>query len=94
MEEGSWKRGMREEMKKVVRIGAPMVVVTVLQYLMQVVSLVMVGHLNQLALSSVALATAFTNVSGFSVLVSRFPISSFNEHFTVKIWCLMVLYET
>jgi len=76
MEEGSWKRGMKEEMKKVGRIAAPMVVASVLQYLLQVVSLIMVGHLNQLALSSVAIATSLTNVSGFSVLVSRFSISS------------------
>ncbi|CAJ1842850.1 unnamed protein product [Sphenostylis stenocarpa] len=68
-EEGSsWKRGMKEEMKKVGAIAAPMVVASVLQYLLQVVSLMMVGHLNQLSLSSVAIATSLTNVSGFSVL--------------------------
>jgi len=71
-ERGSWKRGMREEMKKVRRIAAPMVVASVLQYLVPVVSLIMVGHLNQLSLSSVAIATSLTNVSGFSVLVSTF----------------------
>nr|KYP65005.1 Protein TRANSPARENT TESTA 12 [Cajanus cajan] len=58
-----------EEVKKVGRIAAPMVVASVLQYLMQVVSMVMVGHLGQLSLSSVAIATSLTNVSGFSVLV-------------------------
>ena len=80
MEEGSetgkwgWmkrRREMREELKKVGTIAAPMVVASVLQYLLQVVSLVMVGHLNQLSLSTVAIATSLTNVSGFSVLVSR-----------------------
>ncbi|KHN42770.1 MATE efflux family protein DTX1 [Glycine soja] len=78
MEEGSetgkwgWmkrRRAMREELKKVGTIAAPMVVASVLQYLLQVVSLVMVGHLNQLSLSTVAIATSLTNVSGFSVLV-------------------------
>ncbi|WVZ07014.1 hypothetical protein V8G54_020360 [Vigna mungo] len=64
----SWKREMRKEMKKVRRIAAPMVVASVLQYLLPVVSLIMVGHLNQLSLSSVAIATSLTNVSGFSVL--------------------------
>ncbi|KAH1200393.1 Protein DETOXIFICATION 9 [Glycine max] len=77
MEEGSetgkwgWmkrRRAMREELKKVGTIAAPMVVASVLQYLLQVVSLVMVGHLNQLSLSSVAIAISLTNVSGFSVL--------------------------
>lgn len=77
MEESSDETGkwgwmkMREELKKVGTIAAPMVVASVLQYLLQVVSLVMVGHLNQLSLSSVAIATSLTNVSGFSVLVSR-----------------------
>ncbi|KAG2403790.1 Protein DETOXIFICATION 7 [Vigna angularis] len=76
-EEGdSWKRGMRKEMKKVRRIAAPMVVASVLQYLLPVVSLIMVGHLNQLSLSSVAIATSLTNVSGFSVLVTTFSVSS------------------
>lgn len=58
------------ELKKVGVIAAPMVVTTVLQYLLQVVSVIMVGHLNPLSLASVAIATSLTNVSGFSVLVS------------------------
>lgn len=73
--DGKWgwmeKRiALMEEMKKVGCIAAPMVVVTMLQYLLQVVSVIMVGHLGQLSLSSVAIATSLTNVSGFSVLVS------------------------
>ncbi|RDY11147.1 Protein DETOXIFICATION 14 [Mucuna pruriens] len=74
MEEGSekgWMRtrkAMREELKKVGTIAAPMVVASVLQYLLQVVSMIMVGHLGQLSLASVAIATSLTNVSGFSVL--------------------------
>ncbi|PNX55349.1 MATE efflux family protein DTX1-like, partial [Trifolium pratense] len=56
------------ELKKMGRIAAPMVATTVLQYLLQVVSVMMVGHLNQLSLSSVAIATSLTNVSGFSIL--------------------------
>ncbi|KAH9675637.1 protein DETOXIFICATION [Citrus sinensis] len=60
--------GFMEELKKAGRIAAPMVAVSVLQYLLQVVSTVMVGHLSQLALSSVAIATSLTNVTGFSLL--------------------------
>ncbi|KAH9739213.1 protein DETOXIFICATION [Citrus sinensis] len=60
--------GFMEELKKTGRIAAPMVAVSVLQYLLQVVSTVMVGHLSQLALSSVAIATSLTNVTGFSLL--------------------------
>ncbi|XP_059670716.1 protein DETOXIFICATION 12-like [Cornus florida] len=56
------------ELKKVSYIAAPMVAVTVMQYLLQVISVMMVGHLGQLELSSVAIATSLTNVSGFSLL--------------------------
>lgn len=65
----SWN-ALSQELKKTSRIVAPMVAVTVFQYLLQVVSMVMVGHLGQLALSSVAIATSLTNVTGFSLLVS------------------------
>lgn len=56
------------ELKKTSRLAAPMAVVSILQYLLQVVSTLMVGHLGQLSLSSVAIATSLTNVTGFSVL--------------------------
>ncbi|KAL4332294.1 hypothetical protein GQ457_07G014540 [Hibiscus cannabinus] len=59
--------GCMEELKKGSRIAAPMVAVTVLQYLVQVVSVIMVGHLGQLSLSSVAIATSLANVTGFSL---------------------------
>ncbi|XP_010552153.1 PREDICTED: protein DETOXIFICATION 8 [Tarenaya hassleriana] len=57
-----------EMMKKVSFMAAPMVAVAVSQYLLQVVAVVMVGHLDQLSLSSVAIATSLTNVTGFSLL--------------------------
>ncbi|EEF34311.1 protein DETOXIFICATION 2 [Ricinus communis] len=60
--------GFMEELKKESYIAAPMVVVSVLQYLLQVVSVMMVGHLGELALSSVAIATSLTNAVGFSLL--------------------------
>ncbi|KAK1423462.1 hypothetical protein QVD17_18765 [Tagetes erecta] len=61
-----WELG--GEVKNVSVIAAPMVVVAMLQYLMQMVAIVMVGHLDQLSLSSVAIATSLTNVTGFSLL--------------------------
>lgn len=60
----------REEMKMVGYIAGPMVAVCVSQYLLQVISMMMVGHLGELALSSTALATSFAGVTGFSLLVS------------------------
>ncbi|KAJ7971251.1 Protein DETOXIFICATION [Quillaja saponaria] len=62
------KDAFMQELKKASIIAAPMVAVTVLQYLLQVVSVIMVGHLGQLSLSSVAIATSLTNVFGFSIL--------------------------
>ncbi|KAK9951195.1 hypothetical protein M0R45_006652 [Rubus argutus] len=67
-EEKKWKATFVRELKKEGIIAAPMVAVTVLQYLLQLVSMVMVGHLDQLSLSSVAIAISLTNVTGFSLL--------------------------
>ncbi|KAK7272982.1 hypothetical protein RIF29_14027 [Crotalaria pallida] len=63
------RKALLKEMKKVGSIAVPMVVVTMLQYLLQVVSMIIVGrHLGKLYISSIAIATSLTNVSGFSVL--------------------------
>ncbi|XP_061944606.1 protein DETOXIFICATION 14-like [Populus nigra] len=62
-----WKLSLKE-LKKVSYVAAPMVAVTVLQYLMQVVSVMMVGHLDELSLSGIASASSFTSVTGFSLL--------------------------
>lgn len=69
-----------KELKRVSFIAAPMVAVTVLQYLLQVVAVIMVGHVDELALAGVSIATSFTSVTGFSFLVNHsfliFGISS------------------
>lgn len=57
-----------EEIKKMIYIAMPMVVVTVSQNLLRVVSMMMVGHLGELSLSGAAVATSLTNVTGFSLL--------------------------
>ncbi|KAM5569523.1 hypothetical protein ABKV19_016842 [Rosa sericea] len=67
-EEKKWRITFARELKKEGIIAAPMVAVTVLQYLLQLVSMIMVGHLDQLSLSSVAIAISLTNVTGFSLL--------------------------
>ncbi|XP_061338363.1 protein DETOXIFICATION 9-like [Gastrolobium bilobum] len=59
-----------KELKRVGSMAAPMVAVTVSQYLLQVVSLMMVGHLGILvSFSGVAIASSFAEVTGFSVLL-------------------------
>ncbi|CAN8243606.1 unnamed protein product [Cochlearia groenlandica] len=57
-----------EMMKKVSFMAVPMVAVNVSQYLLQVISIVMAGHLDELSLSGVAIAASLTNVTGFSLL--------------------------
>nr|TKS00394.1 MATE efflux family protein 7-like [Populus alba] len=57
-----------EELKKVSCMAAPMVVVMVSLYLLQVVSLMMAGHLGELSLSAVSIGGSFATVTGFSLL--------------------------
>ncbi|KFK29584.1 hypothetical protein AALP_AA7G153500 [Arabis alpina] len=56
------------ELKKVSLLAAPMAAVTMAEYLLPFISLMVAGHNSELQLSGVALATSFTNVSGFSIL--------------------------
>ncbi|KAK1363634.1 Protein DETOXIFICATION [Heracleum sosnowskyi] len=57
------------EIKKVSYIAMPMVVTTVSQNLIRVISMMMIGHLGELSLSGAAIATSLTNVTGFSLLL-------------------------
>ncbi|XP_052200271.1 protein DETOXIFICATION 12-like isoform X2 [Diospyros lotus] len=65
---GRWA-AVAEEVKRLGCIGAPMMAVTLSQYLLQVVSTMMVGHLGELYLSSSSLAISLSSVSGFSLLL-------------------------
>ncbi|KAI3942840.1 hypothetical protein MKW92_049249 [Papaver armeniacum] len=58
-----------QEAKVASYIGGPMVAVTLSMYLLQVVSMMMVGHLGELSLSSAALATSLCGVTGFSLML-------------------------
>ncbi|KAK8627306.1 hypothetical protein V6N13_134920 [Hibiscus sabdariffa] len=58
-----------EETKRVGYLAGPMVAVTIAQYLVQVISTMMVGHLGELALSSSAIAISLSGVTGFSFLM-------------------------
>lgn len=70
-EEGSRWVLVFEEGKRLDCLDAPMVAVILSQYLLQAISVMMVGHLGELALSSTAIAISLCNVTGFSFLVSR-----------------------
>ncbi|XP_050225624.1 protein DETOXIFICATION 14-like [Mercurialis annua] len=61
-------RVLNEEVKKMSLIAAPMVAVNLSHYFLQVIALMMVGHLGQLSLSSTAIAISFSAVTGFSLV--------------------------
>ncbi|XP_020237997.1 protein DETOXIFICATION 12 isoform X1 [Cajanus cajan] len=62
--------GFGQEMKRIIHIALPMMLVTASQYLLQVVTIMMVGHLNDdLYLSAAALAISLATVTGFSLLM-------------------------
>lgn len=65
---GSIKWVSVKEMKKVSCLVAPMVGFMILQSVAPVVSVMMVGHLDELSLSGASVATSFTNVTGFAFL--------------------------
>uniref|UniRef100_A0A452ZNC2 Protein DETOXIFICATION n=1 Tax=Aegilops tauschii subsp. strangulata TaxID=200361 RepID=A0A452ZNC2_AEGTS len=71
---GTGKKGDDEspvlsEVKKQLRLAGPLVVGCLLQNVVQMISVMFVGHLGELALSAASMATSFANVTGFSLLV-------------------------
>lgn len=74
-EKGCFYRGEEiiEEAKRQVCLAGPLIGVSLLQYSLQVISIMFVGHLGELSLSSASMATSFASVTGFSVLVRRIP---------------------
>ncbi|KAH6754955.1 MATE efflux family protein [Perilla frutescens var. hirtella] len=60
---GTWA-----ELSRVNWIALPMIVVTVSQFLLRVSPMFMLGHVDQLSLSSASIATSLCNVTGFSVV--------------------------
>ncbi|KAK6790693.1 hypothetical protein RDI58_009774 [Solanum bulbocastanum] len=57
------------EIKKTGYLAGPMASVTLSQYLLQVISMMMVGHLGQLYLSSTAIAISLATVTGLTLLL-------------------------
>ncbi|GFQ05094.1 mate efflux family protein dtx1 [Phtheirospermum japonicum] len=69
---GEGRVGWREigvEMKRLGYLAGPMMAVTLSFYLLQVISLTMVGHLSELSLSSTAIAFSLSGVTGFIILL-------------------------
>ncbi|GAB4860997.1 Protein DETOXIFICATION 16 [Ancistrocladus abbreviatus] len=58
-----------EEVKKQLWLAGPLVMVNLLLLSLQLISLMFVGHLGELALSGASMATSFATVTGFSLLM-------------------------
>ncbi|KAJ1382920.1 Multi antimicrobial extrusion protein [Sesbania bispinosa] len=69
-----------KEVKGVGYLAGPMITVTLSQYFLQIISMMMVGHLGKLALSSTAIAISLCAVTGFSLLLVSLC------HFYGSIW--------
>ena len=69
------RREFFEEVRKQLWLAGPLISVCVLNSSMQVISVMFVGHLGELALSGVSMATSFASVTGFSLLVSWFILT-------------------
>ncbi|KAK4753826.1 hypothetical protein SAY87_001930 [Trapa incisa] len=61
--------GLGEEVRRLSWIAGPMVVVMLAQYMVQVISIMMVGQLGELSLSSTAISISLAGVTGFSVML-------------------------
>ncbi|XP_077243980.1 protein DETOXIFICATION 16-like isoform X1 [Tasmannia lanceolata] len=57
------------EVKKQLWLAGPLISVSLLQKCLQMISVMFVGHLGELALSSASMATSFAGVTGFSLLM-------------------------
>ncbi|CAL9215086.1 unnamed protein product [Arabidopsis halleri] len=65
MQDGSFTA----ELKRLLCFAAPMVAVVITQSMLQIITMVMVGHLGNLSLASASFAISFCNVTGFSFIM-------------------------
>ncbi|EEF36019.1 conserved hypothetical protein [Ricinus communis] len=63
-----WKEIVKE-VKKQMGLAGPLVLVSVLQFFLQMISVMFVGHLGELSLTGASMATSFATVTGFSLLL-------------------------
>ncbi|XP_050376052.1 protein DETOXIFICATION 16-like [Argentina anserina] len=63
------KEDVIEEVKKQLWLAGPLICVSILQYSIQIIAVMFVGHLGELSLSGATMALSFTSVTGFSLLM-------------------------
>jgi multidrug resistance protein, MATE family len=74
------------ELKRQLWLAVPLSSVGILQYILQTISIVFVGHLGTLPLSGASMATSFASVTGFTLLVYTF-ISFFSTSYYIIYFC-------
>lgn len=57
------------ELKKQVQLAGPLVIIGFLNYSLQMISVIFLGHLGELSLSSATMATSFAGVTGYYFIV-------------------------
>lgn len=90
---GTGKREIIEEAKKQLGLAVPLIAANILQYCLQIISIMFVGHLGELALSGASMATSFASVTGFSVLVTSFVDYYFLFKSSVVVDLICMLHE-
>ncbi|XP_015641495.1 protein DETOXIFICATION 16 isoform X1 [Oryza sativa Japonica Group] len=68
-DDGEAGLGLREEVKKQLWLAGPLVAGALLRYVIQMISVMFVGHLGELPLAGASMANSFTTVTGFSLLL-------------------------
>lgn len=59
-----------EEVIKVLWLAGPLIFVSLLNYSLQVIAIMFVGHVGELPLAGASMATSFATATGFNVMVS------------------------
>ncbi|CAJ2637137.1 unnamed protein product [Trifolium pratense] len=62
------RRKLVEEVKKQLWLSGPLISVTLLNFGINLISVMFVGHLGELPLSGASMATSFASVTGFNLL--------------------------
>uniref|UniRef100_A0A0A0LST1 Protein DETOXIFICATION n=1 Tax=Cucumis sativus TaxID=3659 RepID=A0A0A0LST1_CUCSA len=63
------RQQVAEELKRQLWLAGPLILVSLLQYSLQMISVMFIGHLGELPLSGASMATSFATVTGFSLLM-------------------------
>ncbi|XVF50536.1 hypothetical protein PTKIN_Ptkin04bG0108900 [Pterospermum kingtungense] len=63
------RKKVLDEVTKQLWLAGPLIAVSLLQYCIQMISVMFVGHLGELPLSAASMATSFGSVTGFSLLL-------------------------